>query len=342
MINVSSKKLKICIVGDFSKNLDEGEKNVAYHINQELANSHTIIQINEKNLMSFQFLKTIFTNTKPDIIHYFTDPTIKSLLFLKLLSIIWGNPKTVVSALHPDISLRFRRWSFLYKPTILLVQSKFYSNYFHSFSFSTAFLPNGVDILKFVPIDSEKKFHLRRKFGFHSEKFIVFHVGHVKLNRHLEIFEKIQSDKVQGVIVASDYFTENDIIVERLKNSGCILKYGYVDNIEEFFAIADCYLFPAETEGAIEIPLSVLEAMACNLPVVTRKFSALEDLFKEGKGFFFAETDEEFIEIIETISRGISVNTRDLILDYSWENVTKQLIGIYIGLLKTSGSQYDA
>ena len=67
-------------------------------------------------------------------------------------------------------------------------------------------------------------------------------------------------------------------------------------NIEEVYALSDCYVFPTPPMNkinSIEIPLSVLEAMACNLSVITTKFGALPKVFEEGDGLIFVDDGED-------------------------------------------------
>lgn len=61
----------------------------------------------------------------------------------------------------------------------------------------------------------------------------------------------------------------------------------------EAFARADVYLFPSYHEG---MPNSVLEAMACGLPIVTRSVGGMRDFFEDGKmGFLTESRDPEVL-----------------------------------------------
>ena len=110
----------------------------------------------------------------------------------------------------------------------------------------------------------------------------------------------------------------------------------YFKNIEEIYALSDCYIFPVIKGGSILTPLSVLEAMSCNLPAITRDFEGLTRIFSEGNGLIYIEKDEDFICAMDMIKKGIEVKTREKVLAYSWENVAQRLGGIYNELFYSS------
>ncbi|HYM08912.1 MAG TPA: glycosyltransferase [Terriglobales bacterium] len=64
---------------------------------------------------------------------------------------------------------------------------------------------------------------------------------------------------------------------------------GHVEGTAKYevFKTADAYLFPSHTEG---LPISVLEAMAYGLPVVTRAVGGLADFFQDGTMGFITES----------------------------------------------------
>jgi glycosyltransferase involved in cell wall biosynthesis len=66
------------------------------------------------------------------------------------------------------------------------------------------------------------------------------------------------------------------------------------------FRAADAYLFPSHHEG---LPISVLEAMAYGLPVVTSCVGGLPDFFVDGQMGFMADSrdPEEYAELLERL-----------------------------------------
>ena len=84
--------------------------------------------------------------------------------------------------------------------------------------------------------------------------------------------------------------------------------------------VADC----------IEMPLSVLEAMSCNLPVISTKFGALPRIFEEGDGLIFVDSEEDIIGAVKKVKNtDVNIETREKVLPYAWGNVVRWLEGIY-------------
>lgn len=321
--------LRICIIGDFSKDLDEGYKNIAFQISKELSNHHQIMKLNVKKIFSKNFWMTTRNFEPPDIIHYLTAPNIPSLIVLKIITFYWGDAKTITSALHPNISFFSKRFVPLFKPNLILTQSDESDMMFKDLGCKTILLSNGVDTEKFVPVTKNTKEKLREKYGIDREKFVVLHVGHLKKERYLQIFDKIQNENNQVVIIGSKYMKVNQKIYQNLKRIGCVVHLGYLKSIEEMYALSDCYIFPVIKGKSILTPLSVMEAMSCNLPVITRDFDGLMKFFSKGDGLIYAKKDIDFIHALDRIRNGIEIKTREKVSPYSWKNICIQLDKIY-------------
>ncbi len=331
--------MRICLLGDFRPTLDEGYTNVASNLARELANRHEVIKLNPWRPFSASFWRNIGKSC-PDIIHYLTAPSIFSFWMLRALTLYWRNAKTIMSALHPDgFSLQgniaFRRSILTIKPDLVLTHSQEMEEMFTRFGYKTGFLANGVDVQRFRPRSTQSKKQLRKKYGIDPEKFIILHVGHIKRDRNVQFLGQVQHEERQVVIVGSTYRGGGDErLYQELSQSGCIIWKSYFQNIEEIYALADCYLFPSQGDGCLLLPLSVMEAMACNLPIVTTRFGALPTMFQEGEGLFFAEKETSFLNLLDRIKRGdVEVNTRQKVLPYTWEKVTEELERIYTNIM---------
>ena len=327
--------VNICLIGDYSANLDEGLKNIAHYTARELSKEYTVMTLNIKKPLSADFLKTIFT-FNPDVIHYFTGPTLLSFIFLKVLGVRWRKSKKVISALHPKsfASLSnnqiFIKYSRFLKPDIVFVQDPTSKKLFESINYKTHILYNGVDTNKFSPISSSEKIRLRNKHGIDVNKFVLLHVGHLSRVRNLQIFEGLQNDDQQVVIVGSTYLGEDANLYKSLMDKGCIIFKGYCENVNELYALSDCYIFPVESGNSIFMPLSVLEAMSCNLPVISTNFEGLTSAFTEGDGLFFEDNIQLYPTIISNIKNNLSeVHTQKKVSKYSWKNIAKELIICY-------------
>ena len=193
-------------------------------------------------------------------------------------------------------------------------------------------MPNGVDLEKFVPVSKEIKSELRKKYEIDENKFVVLHIGHITKVRNLEVFKELQKrDTNQVVIIGSPSVRMEKKVFCDLEREGCLVWRTPIKNIEELYELSDCYVFPTvEKEGCIQLPISVMEAMACNLPVISTRFGALSRVFSEGEGLTFANKEAEIVDGLEKLKDGgMEVKTREKVLAYSWESVAEKLEGIY-------------
>ena len=89
-------------------------------------------------------------------------------------------------------------------------------------------------------------------------------------------------------------------------------------------------VYSIESIRAIEIPLSVLEAMACNLPVITTKFGGLPDLFEDGNGFYFVDSVDEIAKHLKIIQDNDIQPDNEMKLEkLSWESIGIELNKLY-------------
>lgn len=117
---------------------------------------------------------------------------------------------------------------------------------------------------------------------------------------------------------------------------------GYVigKQKQDVFLKADIYLFPTYGEGC---PITVLEAMAFGLPVVTRNVGGLRDFFEDGKHGFVTESKcpEVYAFLLEKLITNKSLRHEISLFNYKYaqenflaSDVTKRIETIYLDLMK--------
>ena len=324
--------MKVCLIGHFADGRDEGVRNVGKYLANELGRQGLeTTMVNMRSVFHWQKI----ARTNPDIVHFILTPTTSGIIAAKLLSVFHCRAKVVISAIHPAVP-RIRALKF-FKPDLTLVQSNASDELFSTIGFRTLMLPNGVDLNKFKPVSSDQKMQLRRKYGIPDEAYIVLHLASLRKERNLGVCKKIQKEGPFRVLIVGRIGDKNDPTVMRaLQDAGCLVWVEHFEHIEDIYNIADCYLFPTKNKKAcIETPLSVLEAMACNLPIITTRFGALPELFNEEYGFFFTESDEISLRRLRDLLDGnVPIATREMVLPYSWEHIAHQLREIYVELLQ--------
>ena len=322
--------MKICILGNYSGRLDEGMGNVAYNLFERLQQRYhnNVLLLNVNQVTKLSFWLTLIC-VRPTIVHYIPGPSVKSLLLVKVIKIITRS-YTITSATQPNIHERsLKALLKIVEPDIVLVQSVKSEALFEKLRYKTKFIPNGVDTKRFVPPSKEKKEQLRKKYGFNKEDFVILHIGPLKNGRNQKVLTEIKHSKVL-LIVSITNPSEEDVYKDLLKTNVIIWK-KYIENIEEIYQISDVYVWPSIKEfHGIEIPLTVLEAMSCNLPVVSTHYGALNRIFEPSEGLIFVKNEDQIREAIEKIkNENISVNTRQMVLGYSWDAITDQIENVY-------------
>jgi len=248
--------------------------------------------------------------------------------------------KAVISVTHPQY-LRPEAVISFFKPNLALVQAQDMEDLFRRLNIKTKYYPNGIDVEKFKPFDKTIKIELRKSYNIDIKKFVLLHVGNILPGRNLDFLRELSKDAdIQIVIVASTTIKKHRKVYNKLTKSNIKVIDYYVKNIEEIYNLADAYIFPVMTRPfAIDMPLSVMEAMACNLPVISTRFAGLPAFFSEGDGLIYVNNEKEIIEGIylikeEVMSDTLEVRTREKVLPYSWDKLIKQLELIYSELLE--------
>jgi glycosyltransferase involved in cell wall biosynthesis len=215
-------------------------------------------------------------------------------------------------------------------PDLVCVQSRSSQAYLQQLGCSVMLLPSGVDLSIFRPASVERRRALRVLYGLRTDQPVALHVGHLQPGRNIEVLADLAArGNWQVVLVASSSLDQLPELGARLRRTGVRVVAGYQPAIEQLYQLADVYLFPVvSTNNAIEVPLSVLEAFACDLPVATTRFGGLPRLFEAHgcSGLRFVDSPAQLVSAAEQLCRSAPAGTRVLAAPFGWERVASALL----------------
>lgn len=127
--------------------------------------------------------------------------------------------------------------------------------------------PNGVDLTLFKP---GNRLEARHAFGISDGQFVIAFVGHFDRKKGLEfLLEAVRGSAGIALLLLGTGRADTD---------GCQVAFEGTlphSDVPRFLAAADVFVLPTQVEGSCN---SVLEAMACGLPIVTSNGRYMDDI----------------------------------------------------------------
>lgn len=255
-------KVIIHIIGTVNGVVNEGMRNVATHLSSEFAKGNTVLYSGLKQVPSI-----IKNSLKSDVTLIFARAN-KLIYFLTRIVELFCKHVWIVLVQKPDTEFMNNCSRHPLKCNYFSITADDMKDIPVAEGKRKELFPVGIKTEKFIPVDAGKAADLKRKYSFDPEKPLVIHVGHCSSGRGLEDFTLLDSEKYQSLVVASGMF-EDETVVEKLTRAGVKIHKGFLENVEEIYQMADAYLFPTKSgDFVISIPLSVMEALACGIPVI--------------------------------------------------------------------------
>ena len=189
----------------------------------------------------------------------------------------------------------------------------------------------GVDTEKFVPVDDARKRELRVKYGFDPDEKIILHVGHMVDGRNIRKLLDVSERYHVVLVVSTSTRWDENLYNDLSKKKNITIVHEYIENIEEYYQMADMYLFMVQERGCVDVPLSVLEASSCNKPVLATRFGELKEL-KESSCFSFIDDFSRLNDSIDSVINAVDVNTREMVECYEWKKSTASIVKVFEGV----------
>jgi glycosyltransferase involved in cell wall biosynthesis len=233
----------------------------------------------------------IFNTYKPDIVH-----THLNSIIYALPAILFSKVKTRIHTFH-SIADRSLKGIYGIALWIAMKYMKFIpvgvgetvsdsiSNAYGIKRGKVHLIFNGIDTMRFSPATETRK-------APNSEVRLVnvgrmYHVKNPKLL--IESFYEALKEYHEIILTMVGDGEEREAIetlVAKLKIKDKVILVGNQENVETYLRNADIYISTSNVEG---VPLSVLEAMACGLPIISTKAGGIIDIVTNGESGILVE-----------------------------------------------------
>lgn len=156
----------------------------------------------------------------------------------------------------------------------------------------------GVNLDRFrgCMVTEENKTLLRRRLGIGDNDAVLSYVAEINTNKNqlmlLEAFQSVvkavPSAKLLLIGPEHDKGWLRSIAIKR-GISDHVFFLGWRDDIPELLKISDVYVASSKSEG---LGVNLIEAMACDLPVVAARNRGHEEVIQDGKNGFLVDLDD--------------------------------------------------
>ncbi|WP_417901011.1 glycosyltransferase family 4 protein [Bacillus haimaensis] len=214
----------------------------------------------------------------------------------------------------------------------------------------------GVDTTRFQPFTVKQKKERRLKLGFKQDDFLLFYAGEFNKNKNQKLLIQAMANlkdelpKARLLLAGEGkLLAECEKLAERLGVSSQVEFLGFRKDIDQILPACDVAVGSSFREG---LPVNIMEAMACGLPVVASDNRGHRELvYEEYNGFLLKENCSRHFSdawkklYSKTEQRKIlGLNGRKLILNkFNEEAVRLQLANIYKkNMQEQEGVQWEA
>jgi glycosyltransferase involved in cell wall biosynthesis len=200
---------------------------------------------------------------------------------------------------------------------------------------------NGVDTNVFFPLPDKKR--IRLKYSIPEESTVLLFVAELSTNNPFKggeiIRELVMNSLPENVVL----ITIGDKNVEAVNSNHFTFPYISEDQeLNELYNIADIMLYPTQADN---LPLVVLESMACGVPVIASNIGGISEIIDEkNDGFLvsdytisdsFLATINYYMRLNNEDKKHLSMNARDNVLkNFSLEKMNDQYAKLYNSVLE--------
>jgi glycosyltransferase EpsD len=201
----------------------------------------------------------------------------------------------------------------------------------------------GVNTERFKPVNTQLKSQIRKQFGYKDTDFLMFYAAEFNKNKNQQLlirtleFLKEQVPNARLLLAGEGaLLRECQKLAVQLGVDKMVDFLGFRNDIELLLKICDVAVGSSLREG---LPVNIMEAMACGLPVVATENRGHRELIKNQHNGWIIEQQNaaEFADRLITLGRNqekrleFGVNSRKMILaTYSIHQVLGEETTVYL------------
>lgn len=294
--------------------------------------------LNIKNVKAFNELKAIIDNNNYGIIHCHT-PMGGMLARVASLRARKNGAKVIYTAhgFHFCQDSPCLNW-IIYYPVertlargtdclITINQEDYTRAVSHGFKAGTIACVHGVgvDTERFRPSETENKIELRQKNGYKPEDFLMVYVAEFNKNKNQQFLIRVLAKLTKTVpnvrlLLAGngsrlDYCRR---LAKELDISERVEFLGFRKDIEQILPMCDLAVASSFREG---LPVNIMEAMACGLPVVATNNRGHKELICNGESGWLIDSKD-----IDKMAARIEMIARDRVLQNKFGNFGREIV----------------
>ena len=297
----------------------------------------------KENIESFKQMKKILTENEYDIISCHT-PFGGAITRLAAKTCKLKNTKIVYMAhgFHFYKGAGLLKWLVFYTAekylsrftdTIITINMEDYKVAKDNFKTNVKYVPGvGLDTEKFnFKMTIKEKLELRKSLGLKKDDFVMIYAAELSPRKGQEwlilTLEKLLKENQNYHILLPGIDSANGkyhALVKKLSLDRQIHFLGFRNDIPKLLNIVDMAISTSRQEG---LPVNIMEAIYCNLPIVATDCRGNRDLIKDGKnGFVVTANDKEgFIKKIAYYAK-IDKNKKAKIKEFNQKFIQKFLL----------------
>lgn len=203
-------------------------------------------------------------------------------------------------------------------------------------------IPNGIDAEEFHPPSEGERDDARRVWGIPPDAFVIGGVGRLVPQKNFNLFLEVAARVIPRHPSAFFVIAGTGLQEEELKAKAVALEIdervrfvGHVSDRLSLYHSFDALLMTSDFEGT---PMVLLEAMACDLPVVASAVDGIAEVCTHGKDALLVQSGDGdgFVATInglignESLRGQLGVNARETILGrYEIRHLAQRIEKIY-------------